>query len=503
MKHRRKRLAGISVISVMFSSLAGAAEQAQPGSQKFDFHHADVLGTALDLSVIATSSADAATAEKNVLAEVERLRKILSSYDPDAELARVNASPVGGPGIAVSKELIEVLKQYDTWSKRSRGAYSGHMGELIAIWQEAEKNKQLPTDAVLLPAAKRAGEPAWAIDEKTQTVRRIADQQINVDSLGKGFIVGKAVEAATRNAGGVKGVLLNIGGDLRVWGTPLIKGSEWAVGVQDPTKPELNATPLTTVYVPGDRAVASSGGYQRFYTIGNTHYSHIIDARTGKSARNSAATVVAPDSATANALATICCLLRPAEAMELVRSVPDAECLIITAAGDQMRTDGFRELEQSRDAASAPKLPSQFPAGFKMAIDLTTTPTQRKPYVFAWITDAGGKHVKTIGAWGNEQRWMRELREWWKIAGSDRALQTISHATQRAGSYPLSWDGTDQKGNGVPLGKYTIWIEVAAEHGPHSVKSGSITLDRQPASITIAATDAFNEVKVQYGPAGK
>ena len=46
----------------------------------------------------------------------------------------------------------------------------------------------------------------------------------------------------------------------------------------------------------------------------------------------------------------------------------------------------------------------------------------------------------------------------------------MTHATQQAGKYPLTWDGTDQQGAGVPLGKYKIWVEVAAEHGPYSAK---------------------------------
>lgn len=489
---------------VIGSMTAGAAPA--NGAEAFEFHHADVLGTSLDLTVVASSKADSDAAEKLVLDEVERLRKILSSYDAEAELSKVNQSPVGGPGVKVSSELIEVLKLYEKWGKATGGAYSGHIGTLIAAWKQAQADNKLPSNPDLQKLADACRKPAWQIDEKNSTVRRIADQKINVDSLGKGYIVGKAVAAATKDNKNITGLLLNIGGDIRVWGTPAGKpaNSPWAIGIQDPAHPELNAKPLTTVYAFSGQSVASSGAYQRFYTIDGKKYSHIIDARTGRSGKNSAATVVASDAATANALATICCIMKFGEGFEQVRAVPNAEAMIIMATGEDLRTDGFKDLENASAVASAgPKVSSQFPEGFKVSVDLETTATQRKPYVYVWVTDMNGKLVKVLGAYGNEERWMRDMREWWKIAGGNRKVQAMSRATKSAGKYPVSWDGTNLQGSGVPLGQYKVWVEVGSEHGPYAAKSGTITLSKDAATATIAESSAFKKVAITFGPQSK
>ena len=108
--------------------------------------------------------------------------------------------------------------------------------------------------------------------------------------------------------------------------------------------------------------------------------------------------------------------------------------------------------------------------------------------------------MKTIAAYGNETKWLREIREWWKIAQNDKALQGITHATQKAGKYPLVWDGTDQQGNGVANGTYTIWIQVGSEHGANVAKSAKITCGPTPATATIPANGAFLETKIKYGP---
>jgi thiamine biosynthesis lipoprotein len=54
----------------------------------FQFHHEGVLGTSLDLQMHATDAVQAEVVEKTVLEEIERLRKVLSMYDPESEISR-------------------------------------------------------------------------------------------------------------------------------------------------------------------------------------------------------------------------------------------------------------------------------------------------------------------------------------------------------------------------------------------------------------------------------
>lgn len=509
MSRARVRFVWMSAVLAAELSLGSAAlgETAPDGPQVFVFHHDNVLGTQLDLTIIGRSRDGAQVAERAVLVEIERLRRILSAYDAVGEVYKLNATPVG-EAMKVSPELIEVLKQYDGWSSKTQGAYSGHVGELVELWKRAEKSGAPPTEAELAQMAKKLSAPAWEIDETAGTVKRISDQRINVDSVGKGYIIGKAMEAATRDTPAITGLIVNLGGDLRTWGMPKI-GQRWSIGVQDPSRPGLNAYPLTTISVPPDRAVASSGAYQRFYTIAGKRYSHLFDARTGQPTRTQAATVVAPDNATANALASICCILRPGEAIELVNSLDDIECMIVTADGSRMRSSGFKQLEgggatTSKDPKDTkPATGAPWPSGFEVNIDLETVQTRHKPYVFVWVVDSTGKHVKTLGAWGNEMKYVKEMREWWKLAQNDRSLQSVTHATQRAGKYPVTWDGKDQKGKAVPTGTYTLWIEVAAEKGPHVAKSVQIVCDTKESTATLAASAAFKDVAIRYGAGGK
>ena len=60
------------------------------GQGKFSFRHDHVIGTSLDLWVVAADSSQAEAAERAVLDEIERLRLVFSTYDPQSELSRLN-----------------------------------------------------------------------------------------------------------------------------------------------------------------------------------------------------------------------------------------------------------------------------------------------------------------------------------------------------------------------------------------------------------------------------
>jgi thiamine biosynthesis lipoprotein ApbE len=492
-----------AVLAVLSASVVWAADPVE--NKAYDFHHDNVLGTTLNLSVVATSQAAADRVDKAITGEIERLRLILSSYDAKCELARFDARAANSEPVPASDELLDVLTQYETWRKRSFNAYSGQLGDLIALWRAAERNDRLPTDQEIGALVKALASPAFEVNAKDKTLRKLNDQHLNVDSLGKGYIIGKAMAFATADPAGISGVLLSIGGDIRVWGSP-VDAPHWTIGVQDPSTPALNAEPFTQLRLPSGTSVASSGGYQRYYTIQGKRYSHILDARTGKPVRNTGATVIASDAATANALATICCILDSASGLRLVGSVPGAECIVFGPDGKPTRSKGFEALEVESDAvvkSDAPASANAWPNGFAVSINLETIKARHRPYVFAWIVDAKGDHVKTLAAFGDETKYLKEIRQWWKFARNDRKLQSVTHATQRASTYPLTWDGTDQAGEKVPAGAYTLWVEVASEDGPHAAKSIKLDCGTAEVKTTLTATAAFKDVLITYGPAAK
>lgn len=122
----------------------------------------------------------------------------------------------------------------------------------------------------------------------------------------------------------------------------------------------------------------------------------------------------------------------------------------------------------------------------------------RNPYIAVWVEDAGGALVSVVSVWylARESKYLRELTEWSASSGglSTAALNAVTGATRAAGQYQLGWDGKDLKGNAL-AGSYTLWIEAAREHGPHSVTSGPIVLGRA-GTATLAANGELSQATV-------
>jgi FAD:protein FMN transferase len=373
-----------------------------------------------------------------VLQEIDRLASILNTRDPASEISLLENSNIGRKP---SHELAEVFDAYDYWERRTGGIFSIH------------------------PAG-------------PHTPR-------NVDALGKAYIIDRAANAARKSSPSIDALLLNIGGDIVVW------GRHCEIAIADPSARYDNAEPITAIEL-HNAAIATSGTYARG--------AHLTDPRSGQSLKTAqAATVIAADAVTANALATTLCLTKAVEGLKLVESTPGAEALRIGAG--VLRTSGFALLE--RPFLRQTPVQSNWPQGYqlKVTLPLTSGRSKKRPYVAVWVEDSSGKPVRVLAFWGNNSKYQPDLSTIWSLLRLPRnQLPSVSRATRPPGRYELVWDGLDKEQKPVPLGVYRITVETNQEHGTYAKQSGTITLGDSPASITLPATTNFDAVIVQYGP---
>jgi FAD:protein FMN transferase len=500
---------GAAGLGAAMLGTAGRATSVRSTGEAYSFHHDYVIGTSLDLHVVASDDAAATAAERAALDEIERLRLVLSVYDPASELSRVNRlrEPV-----AVSSDLAYVLRAYEQWSQATGGAFNGQLGELTRVWKEAEHTGEFPQAVTLERIARELRSPGWRLDSAAGAVQRTTDQPLDLNALGKVYIIGKVVEAMRIAAPAVTGLLVNLGGDIFAWGVPP-GANGWAIGIQNPHDYHDNSAPIAGLWL-ANQAVASSGGYQRFYVVGGQQYSHVLNPWTGRPATGVAgATVVAPDNLTANALATALCVLPPDEGLRLVASVPGTECLIVADNGSRFHSPNLKLLEIARVTMLAPadekgdkeeKKGIPWPKGFQLTVKVELPQIEaakyRRPYTAIWIEDDAGKAVRTLAVWGSAPKYLKDLSDWWKIGKGDADLvKAVARATRGPGKYSLVWDGKDHQGNVLPQGTYTVRVEVHREHGSHLRQSGRIECKEDGARVTLERNEETNDTVIDYG----
>ncbi|MEO8564179.1 MAG: FAD:protein FMN transferase [bacterium] len=296
-------------------------------ARRFVFHYEHVLGTSLELQVVASHERAARCAEGAVLAEVDRLAAILSGYSESSELIRWTRT--FGTDVSVSPELAEVLEAAEQWRFKTTGSFSAAAVSLVELLRDgpSEETSDASRAHLVRERVHALRQPQWSVDRARGIARRRSELSFSLDALAKGYIVDRAA-ACARDVDGVSHVLLNIGGDLRHHGTRALR-----VGVASPFAPAENARPLAMVHL-RDAALATSGGYRRGFMMNGRHVSHILDPRTGLPAsRIVSASVFAPDCATADALSTAFSVMEPRESVTLAYGIPNVGCLIVERNG--------------------------------------------------------------------------------------------------------------------------------------------------------------------------
>ena len=259
-----------------------------------------------------------------VFSEFKRLEGIFNLFDKDSELYRLNASG----SLVVSPELFEVLKNAKQFYERTEGAFDVTIAPLSLRWKIAIKDQEPPKDDEIKKLIGLVGFDYVYFDEKTRNVRLLkSGGSIDLGGIVKGYAVDKAI-AKLRQAK-IASAIVNAGGNLYCLGDN--NGASWQAGIQDPRQEKH----LLTRIAVKDKGVSSSGDYEQFFIYKNKRYSHIIDPRTGYPADSGiiAATVVADDALTADALSTALIILGLDRSSELLKRFPGVSAKLIDASG--------------------------------------------------------------------------------------------------------------------------------------------------------------------------
>ena len=418
-----------------------------------------VLGTSFEMQVDGDDR-QASRAVEAALDEIGRLERQLSTWRDDSALSRYNEGRL--PAERLSEAVTDVLARCEYWRQESSGAFSCRLGALIAQWRQADASDQLPERAAL----RRQARALAALPAPTRGALDAAlGLRFDVDGIAKGYILDRALVQARRAAPAATGIRIDIGGDAVYWGRPEGRDA-WRVDVADPKQPIDNQPGVAHLRLTS-QAIAASGHHSRGYAVGRRHLSHILDPQDGWPVSYApAATVIANDAATADALATALTVMPIRDGIALVDRIEGAAALVVSDAGIPFTSARWpAALAVGADAPSAPT--AALLVDYEIpAIDADR---YRKPYLAVWIEHEDGRAVRQLHVLGDRSRWLSELPRWWRHYGRNdpSGALGIARPTRAPGHYTLAWDGRDDRGRPMPAGRYVLRVEAAREHGGH------------------------------------
>ncbi len=239
---------------------------------------------------------------------IDSLDAILSDWRAGSELRRLEAGQ-RDQWMIVSVELATVLALALEVSRATDGAFDPTIGPLTRLWRESARTGRPIADTRRAAAQRRVDYRALEVDVARRRVRLRRDSMaFDLGAIAKGFIVDEAL--ATLRQAGVPAALVEAGGDLAVFGTP-IGTSGWRIAV-----PRAQGD---TVLVLSDGAVSTSGDdVQRIVHADGGTESHVFVPRSGRGLSDGSTIVLLGSrAAVTDALATALTLVPAASAGEL------------------------------------------------------------------------------------------------------------------------------------------------------------------------------------------
>ena len=266
----------------------------------------------------------------------------MSLFEPTSLLSRINR----GEEDRLDSHLLHNIAVAERIHALSNGIYDITVKPLTEAYGFAAKGRtENPNIDSLLQFV---GFDKMSIKEG-RIVKDDARLQLDLNSLAKGYTVDLVADLLESR--GVENYIVEIGGEIRCRGVNA-RGGAWRIGVDTPF--EGNDTPgeyRQHIIRLGDRALATSGNYRRFYTdAAGRNVVHTINPRTGLSctSRLLSATVVAPKCVEADAMATMFMAMGDSAAVEFASTMRDSVQVyfILAPRGENEDFEIFSTLEE-------------------------------------------------------------------------------------------------------------------------------------------------------------
>ncbi len=304
------------------------------------------MGCQIELQLVHDATPQATDAVMDALMDAELFfatcESALSRFLATSDLMLLNRAAGCGP-VPVSPILGAVAQQALAAADATNGMFDPTLGTMLA---HLGYDRPFPLvapfgdDAVpaLVPPHRSGAWREIAVDPDAGTVALPAGVALDFGGIGKGWTVDRVV-AHLRATPGVRGGLVNAGGDLRVWGMAPEDQPVWTVGVEDPRDLERDCAVLAVA----DRAVATSSTAYRRWRRGDRWVHHLLDPRTGQPAATdlAAVTVVGPSAGWAEIHAKVALLFGSDEGERYLDAQDGYDGLLITTNGMQQSTIGM------------------------------------------------------------------------------------------------------------------------------------------------------------------
>ena len=248
------------------------------------------MDTYMSLTAYGAKAEDAVTV---AIHEIQRLDAMFSVGNTDSDVTTANMQG----SATVSDETAYLVEQSLEISRKTDGAFDITIYPVMELWGFTTKNYKVPQADELQETLKRVSYENVSLKDHELVLKNNA--QIDFGGIAKGYTSSRVMQIFKEY--GIEHGMVNLGGNVQTLGTKT-DGMAWRVAIQSPQGGNQYLGILET----SDKAVITSGGYERYFEENGVTYHHIIDPKTGYPSDSdlTSVTIVCADGTKADALST-------------------------------------------------------------------------------------------------------------------------------------------------------------------------------------------------------
>ncbi|RIV31419.1 FAD:protein FMN transferase [Flagellimonas lutimaris] len=294
-----------------------------------------LMGTRFEITVVAPNEEIGYINIDEAVSEIERIEKIISSWNKDSETSLVNKN-AGIKPVKVSRELFNLIERSIKISEITDGAFDITYASMDEIWRFDGTMDKVPSEESIRKSVSKVGYKKIQLDHDNQTVFLPEKGMcIGFGAIGKGYAADRAKDLLVSKD--VKGGIINASGDLTTWGTK-VTGEKWLVGIANPLSKDKVFSWLPII----ESSVATSGNYEKYIILDGEKYSHIIDPRTGYPTRGiNSVSIFAKQAELCDAMATAVFIMGRDVGLHMINQIDGLEAVVIDAENKVHKSSGI------------------------------------------------------------------------------------------------------------------------------------------------------------------
>ncbi|MFY8188964.1 MAG: FAD:protein FMN transferase [Flavobacterium sp.] len=286
-----------------------------------------MLGSPLEVTVVAKDSLQAESFVQMAFSEVSRIENLISDWIPTTPISLVNQN-AGIKAVQVPKEVYKLVERAIKISVLTQGAFDISYASMDKIWKFDGTMKVMPTPDEIKKSVARVGYQKIVLNKDQNTIfLPEKGMKLGLGGIGQGYIADQV--KALLVSKGCKSGIINVSGDIFAWGKQP-SDEPWTVAIVNP----VNKNKVFAIFPLENSAVETSGNYEKYVTFDGKRYSHIIDPRTGYPASGLVSvSVFAQTTEIADALATGVFVLGVEVGLDLINQLKGIECILVDDTG--------------------------------------------------------------------------------------------------------------------------------------------------------------------------